>query len=239
MVLAGSGCVPVILGGAAAGGYASGQERGISGTATDAAIRVQINDLWFRYNIDMMQALDLSVREGRVLITGNVQNPEWKIEAVKLAWQANGVKEVLNEIEIRDSSSLGDYARDTWISTRLRGNLTFDSQIRSLNFSIETQNAVVFVMGVARSQAELDRVINYARNTPSVRRVVNYVRIREGEPNATPAAAPSGAPADPAPSLQPTSEPPAPSLDAAPQPGSGVPSGPAPRNAPIQVVPLS
>jgi osmotically-inducible protein OsmY len=177
-----SGCIPVVLGGAAAGGYAAGQERGVNGTARDAAIKLKINDQWAQHNMDILSKIDLNVFEGRVLLTGAVPNPEIRLQAVQLAWQVDGVKEVIDEIQIAQESTFTDTARDNWIQTRLRSELVFDGQVRSLNYSLETVNSVVYVLGVARTQAEADIVLNYARNTPSVRRVVNYIRIREGEP---------------------------------------------------------
>src|SRR5690242_9457458 len=117
-------CVPVLIGGAAAGGaYVGGQERSVGTQVSDTGIRAQINDLWLRYNADMYSQLSLSVNDGRVLITGAVSNPEWKPEAVRLAWQVDGVKEVDDEIQVSDKSSLSDSARDEWITTRLRSAL--------------------------------------------------------------------------------------------------------------------
>jgi hypothetical protein len=90
-----------------------------------------------------------------------------------------------------------DQARDTVISTRLRTDLVADSQIKSINYTVRTENGVVYVIGSARSQAELNRVTDYARNIPNVRRVVSYVRIRSGEP-AAPVASGGASPAAPA-----------------------------------------
>jgi osmotically-inducible protein OsmY len=201
-----SSCVPVVVaGGAATGGYVAGQERGVSDTASDARIRAEINNLWFKYNTDMIQQLSLSVYEGNVLITGKVSNPDWKVEAVRLVWQVDGVKKVDSEIEFGDKSSIGDAARDELITTRLRSAILFDSKVRSVNYTIDVVNGVVYLTGSARTQGELDLVTDYARNIPNVKRVVSYVRVRPGEPsnpvadtNAPPAApeAPAAASAD-------------------------------------------
>jgi hypothetical protein len=184
----------------------------------------------------MNSQLNLSVYQGRVVITGTVSNPEWRVEAVKLAWQVDGVKEVHSDVELGDKSSLADSARDTWISTRLRSAITFDGQIRSLNYSIETVNGTVYVMGSARTQGELDLVTNYARNIPNVKKVVTYVEVRPGEPaRATPAAAASP-PADaPAATLSGSTAPPVP-VGSQPAPAVAPASGPP---ASIQARPLS
>ena len=102
---------------------------------------------------------------------------EMRLDAVRLAWQAKGMQEVINEIQVDNNSGLMDSARDTWISTQLRTKLTFDSRIHSQNYSIDTVNGVVYLMGLADNQGELDRAIEHARALPNVQRVVNYVRV--------------------------------------------------------------
>ena len=73
-------------------------------------------------------------------------------------------------------------AKDTWISPQIRSDLVFDSQVRSVNYTIDTVNGSVYLIGSARTQAELDRVTDTARNVPDVKRVVSYVEIRPGAP---------------------------------------------------------
>lgn len=174
------GCTPVevAVGAGAATGVAAAQERGIVASAKDTAISFQIQELWFRTDHVMFGKLSTSVSEGRALVTGKVQDPEMRVEAIKLAWQVEGVKEIINEIEVVNTSSMADSARDLWITTQLRGYLTFDKDIRSINYSIDTVNGTVYLMGIARDQAELDRVTNHARNLSYVRRVVSYVRVQ-------------------------------------------------------------
>ena len=192
-------CVPIIAGGAATSGYVAGQERGVGTQINDTVIRTEINNKWLGFNADMQHQLSLSVYDGRVLITGEVGNPEWKTDSVRLAWEVKGVKEVNAEIELASSIGIGDTARDELITTRLRSAILFDGDIRSVNYTIDTVNGSVFLSGSARTQAELDKVTNYARNIPNVKRVVSYVRIRPGEPAAptdTPAPTASGAAQD-------------------------------------------
>jgi osmotically-inducible protein OsmY len=228
------GCVVAAVGGAAAGGgYVMGQERGASGTFSDTAIKAKIDSDWLSANNGIATYVDLNVFEGRVLLTGDVPNPQIRDQAVAIAWKVEGVKEVINEIQIADSSTLTSTAKDNWIQTRLRTELTFDSGIKSLNYSIETVNGVVYILGVARNQAELDLVTNHARNTPDVKRVVSYVRIRSGVGETPP---PGQSAADPAPvgAGSRSTYAPASSLDlASPVP----PPNPGP-SAPIQIVPL-
>lgn len=176
--VAGTGCAPLAIGGAAVGaGVAASEERGLSGFVSDAEIQAQINHLWFRHSMDLHQRLDMTVDQGRVLLTGRAADAQMRLDAVRLAWQVAGVKEVINEIQIDNGSGLLDSAQDTWISTQLRGKLTFDGAIKSQNYTIDTVNGVVYLMGVARNQEELNRVIDHARRLPYVQRVVSHVRL--------------------------------------------------------------
>lgn len=215
------GCIPAVIGGAAGAGYAASDERGISGQVNDTAIKAQIAQKWREYNSDMARQLTLEVYQGRVLIVGPVSNPEYGDEAVKRAWQVNGVKEVNADVPVASHLSFAREAHDSLITSELRTKLVFDSQIRSINYNIDTVNGTVYLVGSARSQDELDRVTEYARNVSGVRRVVSYVRLRSGaaESEAEAGAAPRGArsapPSDSGPVASPT----------APQPPFGAPQG--------------
>lgn len=205
------GCVAVVAAGAggAAGGYAVSQERSVGDQINDVTIRSNITQAWAKYSDPMTHALDATVYEGRVLLTGRVPNPEWRDQAVKLAWQVNGVKDVYNEIEIGPITSTGEDLSDTQITGRLRSDLLFDGEIRSVNYTITTAGRVVYLIGSARTQAELDRVTNYARNIPDVRRVVSYVMIRPGAPAGQQQPAQSQPPTEPAPAAPPANQAPA------------------------------
>jgi osmotically-inducible protein OsmY len=232
--------VPIVAGGAAGTGYVAGQERDVSTQVNDTVIRTGINNKWLAFNSDMAHQLSLSVYDGRVLITGVVANPEWKTEPLRLAWEVKGVKEVNSEIEVAASQGISDTARDQVITTRLRSAIVLDSQIRSVNYTIDTVNGAVILSGSARSQAELDKVTDYARNIPNVKRVVSYVRIRVGEPTSpadstTPAAGTTQAVPPPTAQTAPqtmTVPPPANAPNVAPPPAT--PGGP----AKIEVQPL-
>lgn len=192
IVLSLAACTPVGMatGAGAAAGIATAQEGGIRGAASDIAIKAKISDLWFKYDLKTFAKLSMTVDQGRVLITGVVQDPESRVEAVRLAWQVEGVKQVINEIRVADSAGVPGFVRDTWISTRLRTALTFDGDVRSINYSIETVQGTVYLMGVAHNQQELDRVMEIARTIPNVKQVVSYVKMygeAVNKPGATPA----------------------------------------------------
>lgn len=176
-------CVPVIAAGAGTAiGVSAVQEGGLSQTAKDAAIQTQINDLWFKYNFEMFRKLDMTVDQGRVLLTGVVQDPKFRVEAVRLAWQPAGVVQVINEIKVADSDGIVGYAKDAWISTRLRTALVLDGDVESLNYSIDTVQGAVYLMGYAQDQQELDKVIQHARTIENVRSVVSYVKMVGSSP---------------------------------------------------------
>lgn len=177
-----NGCTPVgvALGAGATVGIAAAQEGGISRAVSDGVIQAKINDAWFKYDIDTFAKLSTTVNNGRVLITGVVQDPEDRVEAVRLAWQVEGVKQVINEIRVADSEGVQGFIRDNWISTRLRAALTLDKNVQSINYSIETVQGVVYLMGAAQDQLELNHVIETARTIPHVKQVVSYVRVIDG-----------------------------------------------------------
>ncbi len=181
LAVCGAGCTPTgaAIGAGASAGLAGAQERGFRRTVSDSVLTVEIKELWFRTNFDMFSKVDATVVEGRALLTGMVPNPDMRVEAVRLAWQVDGLREVINEIEVADRAGLFDGARDFWISTQLRAAITFDRDISAINYSIDTVNGVVYLMGVARDQSELDRVTNHARNLSYVRRVMSYVTLRD------------------------------------------------------------
>lgn len=158
-------------------GLAAAQEGGISRAANDLRIQARINEAWFQYDVDAFVKLDMTVNQGRVLLTGVVQNPEHRVEAVRLAWQPQGVKQVINEITVAESDGILGFARDAWISGRLRTSITFDKDVQSINYTIDTVQQVIYLMGVAQTQAELNRVIETARTIPDVKRVVSYVKL--------------------------------------------------------------
>ncbi len=174
-----SGCVAVGLaaGAGAAVGVNAAKEGGLNAAVTDESIRIKISDAWFRRDVNMFRKLNLTVNQGRVLVTGVVQKPEDRVEAIRMAWQPKGVKQVINEVRVGDASGIGSYAQDTWVSGQLRTALTFDKYVQSINYSIETVQGTVYLMGVAQSQRELDRAIGIAKRIKGVKEVISYVKL--------------------------------------------------------------
>jgi osmotically-inducible protein OsmY len=166
------------VGAGAGAAVGASQERGLTGTMKDTRIRAAINILWLKQDSDMYRGLGLAVHEGRVLATGVVRSEEERAVAVRLAWQATGVKEVINEIAVAPSGHSKDYARDTWITAQLKTKFLFDKAVTAINYSVDTVNYTVYLFGIAQDKSELERVINHARNVKFVRRVVNHVLLK-------------------------------------------------------------
>lgn len=173
------GCVAAAVGAGATAGVAATEERGIKGAVSDTSIRAEINHYWLQKSENLFIDCNLQVQEGRVLVTGAVKDPDTRAEAIQLAWKAKGVREVINEVEVTNEGGVGAYARDTAIVTELRSRLLFAKDIQSVNYSIESVNGVVYMLGVAQNQVELDKAINIARNVNYVRRVVSHVLLKD------------------------------------------------------------
>ncbi|MGB0670983.1 MAG: BON domain-containing protein, partial [Rhodospirillales bacterium] len=173
-----SGCVGAVVGAGAAAGIAAMEERGIDGKAKDTRIAANILGAYVQKNHQLATAIGVEVYEGRVLLTGAVPDATLRADAVRLAWGVEGVTEVFNEVQDLDASLL-DSAKDSWISTQLATKLTFDKDVLSINYEIETVSAIVYLLGIAQNQAELDRVMAHARDIDGVRKIISHVRIKQ------------------------------------------------------------
>jgi osmotically-inducible protein OsmY len=188
--------VAIVGGLAAAGGagYAADQERGVTGTASDFSIKTNIQTAWAKSDPQMAAHLDVTVYEGRVLLTGTAPDPQIKAAASQIARSMPGVRAVYDEVEVSPGETVWNSTKDAWITSEVRSGLVF-SNVRSVNYNVETVDRSVYLIGSARSQAELDHATNIARNVAGVRRVVSYVEIRPGAPpGSETAAAPPGPP---------------------------------------------
>ena len=174
-----SGCAPVAITAGTAAASAATEERGLGGVVSDTAIRAEINARWLGHDVDMFVAVQLEVVEGRVLLAGQVEKPEHRVDAVRLAWKADGVKEVINEIRIAKGRGIGEYSRDGWIAAQLRAKILFDKDIASINYSIDSVGRVIYLMGIARSKAEHERVKAHARDIPYVKRLISHVILKD------------------------------------------------------------
>lgn len=179
------GCAgALVVGGlAAAGGagYQAGQERGVDGGLADFNLKNNIETAWYHANPIYMSTFVATVYDRDVLLTGEAPDAEMKRQVVEIASRVPGVRHLYDHIEV---GRLGtwDVAKDSWITTQLRSKMVLEKGIRSGNYTIETADGTVYLMGSARSQQELDKATYLARYVPGVKRVVSYVQIRTGIP---------------------------------------------------------
>ena len=124
-----SGCANAILSVGTAAVAASTTEKGFSTSVADTQIHAKLTDRFIKSDFSLVTAVDVSVNDGEVLLTGKVKTPEEKILATKLEWEIRGVREVVNELQITDSSSIKDIAKDIAASATLRTKLITDSNI--------------------------------------------------------------------------------------------------------------
>jgi osmotically-inducible protein OsmY len=175
-----SGCAPVaVVGAGTALGMMAAEDRGIEGVVSDTSLRTKINIAWLQNESRLIDMVTLSVQNGRVLLTGIVPTALLKRRAAELLKGISGIHEIINEIEVGPGASFGDYSRDAWTSGKVRLSILSDSEVASRNYSIQTVNGVVYLMGIAQSKAELADVIDHASRIPGVKRVISYVAIKK------------------------------------------------------------
>ena len=172
-----SGCASAVLGVGSAAVAASTTEKGISTSVSDGMIFTKLHDKFIKADASLSTVVDITVNNGAVLLTGKVKTPEEKVLATKLAWEIKGVGEVVNELQVTDKSSIKDAAKDLAASAQLRGKLIADSDISSLNYSIDVVNGIVYLSGVARDANEMNKVVTHAQKLRFAQQVVNYIII--------------------------------------------------------------
>ena len=179
--LALSGCAGAVVGVGTAAVAASTTEKGFSTSVSDGVIFAKLKDRFIQQNASLLTSADVSVNDGAVLFTGKVKTPEDKIQATRLAWEIRGVREVVNELKVADTSSIKDIAKDLAASATLRGKMIADKDISSLNFSIDVVNGIVYLSGVASTPEEMDKVISHAENLRFAQEVVNYIILAQDQ----------------------------------------------------------
>lgn len=175
-----SGCIEAMVGTVATTGVVvAQQDRTVGDAVDDLAIWTQIKHLYLQKDINQLFTLvDIKVNQGRVLLTGEVRTPEARIEAVRVAWQADGVKEVLDELQVQEKLNPKQIAKDSFITTQIKGKLLLNKDVKSINYNVETVNGIVYLMGLAQNEEELDRATREASTVKNVKRVISHVRVK-------------------------------------------------------------
>ena len=173
--LALSACAPALVGVGTAAVAASSTEKGFSTSVSDGVIRTKLSDKYLRNDVDLVQAVSISVNEGAVLLTGNVETQDKKINATRLAWEIKGVREVVNELNVSSNTTIKNKARDFAAAAQLRLKIIGDGDVSSLNYSIDVVDGVVYLSGVAETQEERARVVALAQELPFAKKVIDYI----------------------------------------------------------------
>ena len=175
------GCSPVNVlatGGATTMAVAE-SERSLGSVVDDATIKLNITARFINSNENLFVNINTTVLEGRVLLTGLVDNQETRIDAVRRVWEVEGVTEVINEVQIGDRASLKEYANDVWINTQIKALSAKELGLRALAYNFETIRGKVYIAGITSRPDQLDSLIELIKNIKGVNEIVNYVVIKE------------------------------------------------------------
>jgi osmotically-inducible protein OsmY len=123
--------------------------------------------------------VDVDVAEGVVVLSGNVPRQEDRIEAARIAWSAPQIEQVGNEVMVKDKQGFVRSAKDGILEKSVRARLVADKYVKGRNFNVETHDGIVYLLGVARTQAELERAARIASLTRGTREVISYARIAD------------------------------------------------------------
>ena len=170
-----SGCVSAAIGIGTAAVAASTTEKGLSTSVSDSVIQTKLLDSFIQTSQSIFLNVETSVNDGSVLLTGKLKTQKEKIAATRLSWEIKGVREVINEIQLSEASSFKSSAKDLAASAQLRAALIRDTDISSLNFSIDVVNGIVYLSGVAENEKERERVVAHAQELRFAKQVVSYI----------------------------------------------------------------
>ena len=153
---------------------------GVDITFDPRTIGMQIDDTIMQKNLSARLALTdkkyfLSIQsevlDGRIFLSGKVDEPEEKIKITKMAWETKGVRSVKNAITIKGQSSFKNTAKDVFITSQLRSALIFNKKTKARNYTLETINQNIYIFGIAMDQNEKKEVINEANKIFDVKNV--------------------------------------------------------------------
>ena len=153
---------------------------GVDITFDPRTIGMQIDDTIMQKNLSARLALKdkkyfLSIQseviDGRIFLSGKVNEPEEKIKITKMAWETKGVRSVKNAITIKGQSSFKSTAKDILITSQLRSALIFNKKTKARNYTLETINKNIYIFGIAMDKEEKDEVINEANQIYDVNEI--------------------------------------------------------------------
>ncbi len=174
-----SSCVETVAVGSVAGVIITTREKSLEDTKKDVFISIKIDkDLLLNNLKTPRNSVKVMVNEGRVLLVGTVRNLDKGKEANKIVWNTDGVKELIDEVEV-EQKGLGarDFAGgfiDSYITAKIRSKLFFSRKVTAADFKIKTENNTVYILGVAKNDHELKEALDIIASTVGVKRVVNH-----------------------------------------------------------------
>ena len=154
-------------------------DRSMGTVIDDATIKVNIAAKFISSEDNLFVDVSTTVLNGRVLMTGLVDNQEVRIDAVRRVWEVEGVQEVINEIQIGNRASLKEYANDVWINTQAKAVAAKAVGLRVVSYNFETIQGKVYIAGITSRPEQLADLINAVKTIKGVKEIVNYVIIKE------------------------------------------------------------
>tara|TARA_B100001027_G_scaffold215884_1_gene190818 strand:- start:985 stop:1578 length:594 start_codon:yes stop_codon:yes gene_type:complete len=172
-------------------GCAGVGSKGIFGTGVSVAfdprsVGTQIDDSIMQKNLTTRMVLmdkkyiisvNSKVLDGRIFLTGKVDNPEDKLKLTKLAWETDGVRSVRNDLKVKEQFNLKQSATDILISSQLRTALIFNKEIKATNYQIDTYKNKIYIYGIAFTTKEKDSVVKEAKEISGVKDVIASILL--------------------------------------------------------------
>lgn len=157
---------------------ACASSRNLDQSFSDLSGNAELKSVLFADRTHDYGDVDITLYEGRLMLTGTMKSDAGHVKLIENAWKAANVKEVIDEVIIGEGTSFGQGFEDTRIDQVLRTRLVTSGDVSSTEYKIAVSNAVVYLIGVARSQAELDKALELARTVAGVEKVVSHVALR-------------------------------------------------------------
>ncbi len=160
--------------------------KGVSITFDPRTVGMQIDDTIMQKNLigrltltekKYFLSIQVEVLDGRIFVTGKVDEPEEKIKITKLAWETKGARSVHNAIEIKGQTSFKGTAGDILITSQLRTALIFNKKIKSSNYTLETINKKIYIFGIALNEDEKQEVVNEANKIYGMEKVIPTIYL--------------------------------------------------------------
>ena len=158
-------------------GSASTSTRGFSGTIEDTYLMSKIVSKITLMKLSNFSNITVSVINGKVLLAGNIENQEKRLQLIKKVWWIDGVKEVLNELEIGPRTSFSEKAEDFVFEAKIEKRLLFEPGIFSNNYSVDVVNGKVYVMGISSDIEEKTKVENFLNNMNDIKKLILLLDI--------------------------------------------------------------